>query len=210
MTRFAIQREQSQSREALAIIVSTRDWYITESPAVDDIPIGTVEYCEPLFGNHRKDFFPEFLTSFIKRKGFCVQITRRGITLEEDMFVKDITACKSDWESKVYPEGTVIPAGTYAFFSPTAFRNEWRYYVAEGEVSTTGWYAGIDEDAEAPVLDVKWPSNFSGAVDFGTTRYGIELVECHAPFACGWYGEDHRDYIHWQTRSWNKKEWWAL
>jgi hypothetical protein len=87
--------------------------------------------------------------------------------------------------------------------------NEWRYYVANGDVVTTGWYRGEDEDKPAPELPVEWPEGFSGAVDFGELEDGhLALVEAHAPFACGWYGERHEDYARWQLEAWKCSEWW--
>ena len=79
--------------------------------------------------------------------------------------------------------------------------NEWRYYVLGGNIITSGWYDGSRESA-APSLQYSFPGHFSGAGDFGETEdETIELVESHAPFACGWYGEDHEAFIEWQYLS---------
>jgi hypothetical protein len=34
------------------------------------------------------------------------------------------------------------------------------------------------------------------------------LVECHAPFACGWYGDDPCLYAEWQRIAWQHSDWW--
>lgn len=176
-----------------------------DSPQEDEIPIGTVEFCAPSFGPHRIDFYPLFLRDHMHRQLMCTTVGQ----LYKLKFVKDALAWKSEFESKVYPVGFTLPAGCWWVVEPVTFMNEWRYYVANGEVVTTGWYAGDDENCNAPPLDVEWPDGFSGAVDFGQLSTGdLALVECHAPFACGWYGENHEDYLLWQRDAWAHRDWW--
>ena len=171
------------------------------------VAVGDVEFCAPAFGEHRVDFFPEFLWHLLSR-GVCR--TSKG-QLYRPMFVKDATAWKSDFVTELKPSGYVLPAGDWWVSEPVVFRNEWRYYVANGRVVTTGWYAGEDEDAPAPPCDFEWPEGFSGAVDFGVLEDGTRsLVECHAPFACGWYGEKHEDYVRWLWESWKDRSWWLI
>jgi hypothetical protein len=88
--------------------------------------------------------------------------------------------------------------------SPVKFTQEWRYYVYAGRIVTSGWYDGDNEEEPAPKLNIKWPVNFCGAVDFGRVDGRIQLVESHEPFACGWYGEssDNCKYTWWQYCSW--------
>ncbi|MFM7012647.1 MAG: ATP-grasp domain-containing protein, partial [Betaproteobacteria bacterium] len=88
------------------------------------------------------------------------------------------------------------------------FENEWRYYVADGDVVAVGWYDGTDEDLPPPPLNVDWPSGFSGAVDFGLVTGEMTLVEAHAPFACGWYGDDPELFVLWQTIAWEHRDFW--
>lgn len=81
--------------------------------------------------------------------------------------------------------------------------------MADGDLITTGWYDGNDENEDAPMVGAMWPKGFSGAVDFGRLIDGrIALVECHAPFACGWYGDDHKDYALWLAIGWETRDWW--
>jgi hypothetical protein len=175
------------------------------TPVDSSIPIGTVEFCQEAFGPHRLDFYPQFLQPWLKRE---VTLTHAG-QLYRQMFVKDATAWKSFYVSEVKPSGYILPSGSWWVSEPIQFVNEWRYYVADGDVVTTGWYDGNDETKEAPTLDIEWPKGFSGAVDFGELESGeVALVECHAPFACGWYGEDHSDYLLWLAVAWEDKGWW--
>jgi hypothetical protein len=63
------------------------------------------------------------------------------------------------------------------FSSVVKFTQEWRYYIANGKVLTTGWYDGDNEDEIAPELNVNYPSGYCGAVDFGRLETGeIALV----------------------------------
>lgn len=211
MEGFCVQRGYS-GREVNAVLSSAASLGVEVCWSVEAlagwVPVGTVEWCGPVFGKHRVNFFPEFLEGLMGRK-FMRTGWLSGAELCEDGFVKAVWMWKSEWESAVYPAGTVLPAGDWWVVEPVVFEQEWRYYVAGGRVVTTGWYLGEDEDEPAPVLDVAWPAGFSGAVDFGRLADGrMALVECHAPFACGWYGERHRDYAEWLLESWRHREWW--
>lgn len=214
--KFAIQKGY-EGREASAIILTAHKlsmaFYITEHPNPNDIPIGTVEFCTPSFGPHRVDFFPAFLSKYLTRPQATITSVNSA-TLDHPAFIKDLSAWKTDWESKVYSAGTLRPPGTWKMAKPVTFQNEWRCYVAAGTVFTIEWYRGVDEDAQMPDIDVKWPKGFSGAVDFGTIEghQNPELIECHSPFACGWYGEseNHAHYALWQQAAWANREWWRI
>lgn len=176
-----------------------------DAPLEGEIPIGTVEFCAPAFGEHRIDFYPRFLKDKLFRPIMCTTVGQ----LYRPKFVKDALAWKSDYESKVQPCGYTLPSGCWWVSEPVNFVNEWRYYVVDNDVITTGWYMGDDEEQPAPELDILWPNGFSGAVDFGQLDTGeVALVECHAPFACGWYGEDHVDYLTWLILAWSDRQWW--
>jgi len=209
MDTFCIQKGH-HGRETTAIRLSAEklgarcifDYY----PSAGQIPIGTVEFCQHLFGPHRIDFFPDFLRHMLHRE---ISSATLGM-LYAPMFVKDGSGWKSEFESGVRPCGTMLVDGKFWVSEVVEFTNEWRYYVANGQLVTTGWYGGVDEDQPAPDCGVAWPEGFSGAVDFGTLPDGrLALVECHAPFACGWYGETHEDYARWQLEGWKARSWWA-
>lgn len=209
MITFALQIGYG-GREAIAIRVGADSVgavaYRRDFPLPGEIPIGSVEFCEEAFGPHRLDFYPDFLEPWMLRECFK---SSGGITFNEPAFVKDATAWKSTFPSQVLPAGTTLEEGEWLISEVVRFVNEWRYYVANGSIITTGWYAGEDEDKPAPDIDVEWPDGFSGAVDFGELEDGtIALVEAHAPFACGWYGERHEDYARWQVEAWRNSSWW--
>lgn len=68
---FSIQKGHS-GREVLAIRLSAEKLgmsCINETVASPGtVPIGTVEYRTPLFGKHRIDFYPEFLSGWLHRR----------------------------------------------------------------------------------------------------------------------------------------------
>jgi hypothetical protein len=84
------------------------------------------------------------------------------------------------------------------------FKNEWRYYVSYGRLIGAYWYWGdMDDPIDAPKIDIKFPCDWCGTADFGELEDGrIELVECHPPFACGWYGRKHEEYAEFLTLGW--------
>ena len=206
---FCLQRGYS-GREIAAVMCSVHQMGLKiahESVCPEGwIPVGTVEFGEEVFGECRKDFYPEFLWDWIRRD---VLLMMGPDVLAKPLFVKSALKWKSDWESGVYPSNTVLVKGLWLVSEPVTFVQEWRYYVANGRVVTTGWYIGHDDDEPAPDLGIEWPDGFSGAVDFGRLDDGrMALVECHAPFACGWYGERHEDYARWLFESWTSRDWW--
>lgn len=211
-TTFCIQRGLG-GRESLAIR-SASEWLgaevvVSEKALPGATPIGSVEFCEPVFGDHFVRFFPDFLRHTFNRP---LMRYRGPYRIEGPVFVKDISGWKTPFESRLLPHGESmeLPEGDFLLSPQMQFWDEWRYYVACGEVVATGWYKGMNPDTPAPVLHgVEWPKDFSGAADFGSLVDGrVALVECHAPFACGWYGEDHRDYALWQALAWENRNWW--
>lgn len=215
--KFSIQYDY-QTRESLAIATSCRklklDFKMSKRCIKGYIPIGTVEYCESTFDNKNKtiNFYPDFLKNYIKRKSGFSFINS---PLKESLFLKQSNEWKSDFKSKVYDRGFSPPENFYFWSEPIDFVQEWRYYVAKGEVVCSGWYDGVDENENAPKIKVEYPNNFSGCVDFGRDSKGkIQLVEAHAPFACGWYGDHHEDYTIWQYFAWqdfiNNQDFWRI
>lgn len=225
MIKFCIQSGES-SREKIAIYSAARhlgyDYISAKECPPDCIPIGDVPFCEAVtqkripiieFNNQfiqAYDFYPDFLKDFRHREihygtfGAVEGYTENSLVKRHCLFLKKAKEWKSDFESRVYEWNENVPYDFYYFSKPVEFVQEWRYYIAGGELITTGWYLGSDEDEPAPELNVVWPRNFNAAIDFGRLNDGkIALVESHAPFACGWYGENHEDYVFWQYEAWN-------
>lgn len=171
-----------------------------------DVPIGSVEYCHDVLAAlwstiPKPDFYPGFLHNWMHRSWDRICVTGSEF-LTCPMFVKSGDGYKVG-ESKVQPEGYRLPSGINYLSSPVQFVQEWRYYVASGQVVTSGWYDGVNDDEPAPELGIAWPAGFCGAVDFGRLSNGeIALVECHHGYACGWYGDDPELFVLWQIECW--------
>jgi len=163
-------------------------------------PIGSVEYCEDWLGYHpTPDFYPEFLHDWMRRAYGTLEW---GEVSGATWFVKSAERYKA-FPAVIVHKGDKYPDGCLVFSEVVSFAQEWRYYVADGCVLTTGWYDGLDEDEPAPDLNIDWPKGWCGAADFGRLTDGrIALVECHHPYAIGWYGDDHAAYAMFVVEGW--------
>lgn len=169
------------------------------------IPCGSVEWCESILGKHIiPDYYPEWLHEYLHRK-----VWKADKWPLEKVFIK----C-----SDRYKRFTgFVTTGTYKGKKKPPywcseivhFENEWRYYISNGKVLCSGWYSGDEENTpDAPELNIEIPSDFCGAVDFGTLRKPeiypheefsvLALVESQHPFSCGWYGPREQDHLYFQ------------
>jgi hypothetical protein len=180
-------REQIQAAngcERLGIL-----WrFSRETGARAECHVGTVEWCQQALGYApRPDYYPLWLAAW----------WRRGIKREDvdqaygfPVFAKPSAGYKQE-APRIIPASNVVPAGWW-HSEVVRFVQEWRYYVADGELLGAGWYDGSEPDEPAPpLIGLEWPRGFCGAVDFGRLDDGrIALVESHHPFACGNYMEN--------------------
>jgi hypothetical protein len=168
----------------------------------DFIPCGSVEWCEKFLPKEKTvpDYYPEFLKDHLYRK---VWLTDKW-PMEKGIFIKP-----SDRHKRF--TGFVTLGGyrkkkkkPYTCSEVVSFTNEWRYYVADGKILTGEWYWGDEINTpDAPALNINIPENYCGALDFGTLTTGeLALVEANAPYACGWYGKDHKLYMEWLIKGW--------
>ena len=135
-------------------------------------------------------FYPDFLAGWRKRKlGYT--LGEYVVPAGERWFAKPANGYKLA-PARIYEEGETIPGWNYAASEVVKFTQEWRYYVADGELLAAGWYDGWDEIEPAPKLDIEWPKGWCGAADFGRLDDGrIAVVEVHHPYACGNYLENY-------------------
>ena len=213
--KFCLQAGDS-TREKLAIFSACRklDHEFTSNKTCppNHVPIGDVPFCQSVLpaSDEIIDFYPEFLKEYRHRD--IILSTFGGVEgYNEDspikrnntFFFKKAKEWKSDFKSRIVEWNEKIPYDFYYCSEVVEFIQEWRYYIAGGVLITTGWYDGIDEDEPAPELNIEYPKDFNAATDFGRLKDGrIALIESHAPFACGWYGDDHKDYANWQHEAW--------
>lgn len=172
----------------------------TKSVPEDCVPSGTVKWIEEIIGKHIvPDYFPLFLKSFVSRNVWFQDKwpSKKCFIKPADIHKRFSGFITDENEKNKYN-------GPFWCSDIVSFQNEWRYYVSYGKLIGSYWYQGLkDKEVDAPKLDVNWPSDFCGAVDFGTLTDGrIELIESHPPFACGWYGKNHYEYAEWLTLGW--------
>lgn len=212
VTLFLLIQPHYEGREVIKALQGCRtlgvDWICggVDYAEPDSVPIGDVEFCESVLSHHGyarpvPDFYPDFLHGWMHRRWDRIRVTGPEF-LTCPMFVKSGDGYKVG-ATGIRPEGYRLPRGIVCLSEPVAFVQEWRYYVANGEVLASGWYDGNDEDEPAPILSVAWPETFSGAVDFGRLTDGrIALIESHHPYACGWYGDDSEMWVLWLIEGW--------
>ena len=204
--KIVLQQTDWYSREALTIIdaclrndCSIRSCIYGYDVFEDEISVGSVEFVEAALGRSFKpEYHPVWLKEFVKRKTWTSEFWP-----EEDCYVKPNDLYK-------------IFANTYSFNAPfnkdfskeyfcqeaVEVRNEWRIYVSNGKAWNCSWYQGPDEDKEFDqnilknIVD-KIPKGWYGTIDMMETNNGIELCECHHPYAIGWYGDsaDNSQYF---------------
>ena len=165
------------------------------------IPCGSVRFCEGVLGRHLKpDYLPVHLLGSVSRALWIA-----GDIPDEDCFVKPLdqykrfTGCHA---KEAVAHGFI---GPFFCSSTVQIENEWRYYITRGKVVAAGWYAGKDENEPPPDLSSRHLGNFwCGAADFARLHDGrLELIEAQHPCACGWYGDNHKDYVQWLVDGWD-------
>lgn len=221
MTRLILQPGPS-GREQIAARKAARSLGIemVSGNAIQpgDVPVGDVPFCSEIMRRQgiavpKPDFYPEFLSEWMHRTFAIQDHTRMG---SDRVFFSWFV--KAADEYKAYP-ARILNArdrwpvdGRFIMSEVVNFTQEWRYYLADGQLVTSGWYDGNNEDEPAPSLSIDWPKGFCGAVDFGRLDTGkIALVESHHPFACGerdagffggWYGDDAELFVLWLIEGW--------
>lgn len=179
-----------------------RKFFIKPSDVpVDWVAYGNVDWCDKVLGKTVvPDYYPDFLSNWVKRKIWRQEKWPYG----SRVFIKPSDAHKrftgfvtnGTWKGK--------KRGPYWCSEIVKFTNEWRYYISWGELKSANWCCG-DNESPAPKLEIDWPKDFCGCVDFGTYENGeIALVESNSPYACGWYGtlNDYEVYTKWIIEGW--------
>ena len=184
--------------------------YVTE-PIMDSIPVGSVEWCEKVYGKCIPNYYPSFLKDYLHRNIWkCKYISI--IHNDVDLFIKPCDVYKS-WNGFVYSKDEQydikIKDNENLICSDVVhFINEWRYYIINGKVLESAWYDGdiSDEDvlkglAKNPpklpdkLLSILEENNYYGVIDMGEImkdgQLELALVETCHPYAVGWYLESN-------------------
>ncbi len=171
--------------------------------------VGSVEFVEEYIGQRTPDYYPEFLeTSFHRKIWQSRDLPNTTCFLKPADRHKRFEAYQFHYPRRSGGCGWCCETHNGPFWcSETVnFKEEWRYYVAKGKVLAAYWYLGEEKEIDAPELNINWPKDFCGAVDFGRLSNGeIALVENNLPYSCGWYGphSEGKIYGEWLEKSWN-------
>lgn len=172
------------------------------------VPCGSVEWCLRSLGKKvEPNYYPDWCADFLYRKIW----KSNRIPVGSHVFIKPFANYKTF--TGIIATGTeslkmdkwADAADTPVWCSDVvSFVNEWRYYITNGTVVDTGWYAGDDTNTpNAPDMPIKIPSSWSGTIDMGTLSTGeLAVVECHHPFACGMYSKNDEAYFQWLIDGW--------
>lgn len=171
-----------------------------EPPSNNYVPCGSVEFCiKGLQKELIPNYYPKWLDQFLYRK-----VWREDKWPLKKVFIKP--ADKYKRFTGFVTTGTYKKKKKPPFWCSEIvnFTNEWRYYISNGLILTSEWYYGDEINTpEAPIISLMIPSNYCGAVDFGSLITGeIALVEAHHPIACGWYGNNIELYLQWLIDGW--------
>jgi hypothetical protein len=210
MPKFYIQSGY-QGKEVSAVSLNYEKQDLKYS-AIDEYAgepiIGSVEFVEQYIGQRTPNHYPEFLSSYFYRN-----IEFSNDLPNKTCFVKPADRHKR-FDSYIfkYPRrsggcGWCCEKHNGPFWCSeiVSFKEEWRYYVAQGKVMAAYWYQGEEIEINPPKLSIDWPEDFCGAVDFGRLQDGrLALVENNLPYACGWYGpySEGKIYGEWLQNSW--------
>ena len=168
----------------------------------DWTPCGSVEWvCQVLGRELTPEYYPDFLSSWLHRR-----VWRQDQWPVAPSFCKPADRFKR-FNGFVFNGDAPFESGPLWCSELVSFRDEWRFYVARGQLLAAHWYAGDNNlTPAAPRIDIAWPAGWCGAADFGQLADGrLALVESHAPIACGWYGRlsDGAVFADWLSAGWD-------
>lgn len=176
-----------------------------ELKSIDEpvVPVGTVDFCEAVFGKTiTPNYFPEFTRPLWRRK-----LWRTDHTPDVKCFVKPTDKYKRFSGSAFDPiiEADLGPIWCSEMLDLSNYV-EVRCYVANGEIVKNSGYKYLDKNelTGQDVFDVsdlyeliEIPDNWCGTVDLAIDFFDktYTLIECHHPFAVGWYGDSAKDFV---------------
>lgn len=194
----------------------------------NETPIGSVDWIQEITGIIKPDYFPEWLRHLVKRKWWLLEEPlNEGESLPDFCHIKPLDRYKRFDGCNILQatiNGHKLP---FLCQENVTFHNEWRIYVSNGVILDICWYKGKDQHKKKPISRIhhgtdeshykiwgeppntysdyiifKVPIKFCGTIDIGETDQGIQLVECHHPFAIGWYGNKSSDYAEFCAKGW--------
>ena len=191
--------------------------YFTKQLPLHTIPIGSVEWCEKVYGPFIPNYYPDFLNNYLSRKIWKSDYKTIYNSYKEPVFIKPANKYKK-WSGFVYKQNRdedidnndniSIDDNEELWCSEVVhFINEWRYYIINGEVHESSWYDGDISDTDviaglakpAPnlpldILTKLKEKKYYGVIDMGeimlNNKLTLALIEAVEPYAIGWYFEE--------------------
>jgi hypothetical protein len=203
---FAIQKEIRGDKEGISVSMSCClhkiPIKIIKNKEIPNgyIPIGTVEWIEDILNRKiTPDYYPDFLKEHLNRKVW----KQDKWPLGKKVFINPSDRYKRFTGLITTGGYHKKKRGPYWCSDVVFFENEWRYYISNGKILTGEWYCGDEINTPAaPTLNIDFPNDFCGAVDFGIVNGKITLVESNHPYSCGWYGKNNDIYTQWLVYGW--------
>lgn len=206
--KFAISSQSRHDHEASTVVwycsINNLEYRVVGHPSDVQpgfVPVGNVQWVTSVLGRPIvPDYYPKFLFGLLYRKVWQEDKWPYG----RRVFIKPSDTHKrftgfvttGTWKGKKKPP--------YWCSDVVQFTTEWRWYVCCGKVYATRYGSGVE--APPPSLDIAWPADYSGAVDFGLLSTGeVALIESNAPgIATGWYGtiSEGAAYVNWLAACW--------
>ena len=169
------------------------------------IPVGKIDWIQKMLGkNLTPDYYP----------CWCQDTFYRHIWKSDIVPVNGLVFVKSasKYESLI---GSTAAKGSATILDKWSDKNRaecwcsdkveftdaYRYYITKGKVVAVGQMSG--NSAKARILDVKIPTSWSGALDFGHIKTGeFALIEAHYPISCGYIDGGVEAYLQWIIDGW--------
>ncbi len=195
MMKFALQRGVNSSESKILKIhnilhesICLKEFDNAEDVPDDFVPEGTIDWVTSVLGVVPvPDHYPKFLQHLLYRKVWKAT----EWPMEKNIFIKPYDKPKRFQAIITTGSYKEKKKGPYWCSEVVQFTNEWRYYIINGKVIYSGWYAGKDDDLEPPKFDeLLIPEDWCGCIDMGLLSTGeFALVEAGEPYSIGWYGK---------------------
>jgi hypothetical protein len=169
------------------------------------VPSGSVDWCSKILGRIVKpDYFPDWCRHLLYRN-----VWYSDKWLFQKAFVKPADKHKRFVGFQTTGSYKKKKKPPFWYSDIVHFKDEFRYYITNGKIVFADWYWNEDnrdgEILNPPDLNLSIPSSWCGTIDMGFLDTGeLALIECHPPFACGWYGGSSNTeiYMQWLIDGW--------
>jgi hypothetical protein len=215
---FAVDKKSSRDIESIAVIstctlnkipfkiVNGAKEFKKDAAYCQYIPVGNIDFVQDVLEVKVKpNYYPEYLRKYFKREIWETNEWPLG----KKVFIKPSDKYKrftgfvtnGGYKKKKKPP--------YVCSEVINIKNEWRYYICNGEILFVNWYAGREDiEIDAPQINISFDKKLCCCLDMGELLNGdIVLIEQQHPFSCGWYGkcttENNAKYTKWLAYGWD-------